>query len=63
MMIPILAGTQNVDIEIEYDALLDQLFMRIDELEHEKVKRLSEIDALTADNAELRRQLISMRAA
>lgn len=63
MMIPVLAGTKGLDFESEYDALIDQLFMRIDELEHEKVKRLSEIDALTLDNVELRRQPVSMRAA
>lgn len=63
MMIPVLAGTQCVEIEVEHDMLLDQLFQRIDELEHEKVKRLGEIDSLTADNVELRRQLVSMRAA
>lgn len=46
MMIPVLAGTKCLDFESEYDALIDQLFQRIDELELEKVKRLSEIDAL-----------------
>lgn len=52
------------------EALNEQLSQRNDELEKEKLERLNEydvlaerVDALVKDNAELRRQLVSMRAA
>ena len=52
------------------EAINEQLSIRNDELEKEKLDRLNEYDdllakhdALEADNKELRRQLVSMRAA
>lgn len=52
------------------EAIIEQLSVRNEELEKEKLERLNEydalaerVDALVKDNAELRRQLVSMRAA
>ncbi|MFJ5538599.1 hypothetical protein [Vreelandella titanicae] len=52
------------------EAIIEQLSVRNEELEKEKLERLNEydalaerVDALVKDNVELRRQLVSMRAA
>jgi len=41
----------------------EQLCQRIDELEHEKLENLRQIDALEAELAEVKRQLSTMRGA
>jgi hypothetical protein len=49
--------------EIETDELIEALMCRNQDVEDEKRALIAENDALAADNIELRRQLISMRAA
>ena len=62
MMLPTHMGTAMCR-EIETDELIEALMCRNQDVEDEKRALIAENDVLAADNIELRRQLISMRAA
>ena len=60
MLIPVHNGTLGA-IEAATDDLFDMLLGRNDDLEHEKMAAaLAELDAVTAENIQLRQELAAM---
>ena len=59
MLIPVHNGTLGA-IEAATDDLFDMLLGRNDDLEHEKMAVLAELDAVTAENIQLRQELAAM---